>query len=132
MKGRFPEACDMCVCHKDKPEESVCCGCLDYGCPCGTTEVEELEGRVQCKACNCNCGQHYDSKSKLIECKTCYCEEHNLCECDTGCCQCGNCFPSTARVSLENGKVKTMSELNVGDRVQTGKSTENSSLYCLI
>ena len=30
------------------------------------------------------------------------------------------CFPSTARVHLENGKVVTMSELQVGDRVQTG------------
>ena len=31
------------------------------------------------------------------------------------------CFPSTVRVSLENGKSVTMSELQVGDKVQTGK-----------
>ena len=30
------------------------------------------------------------------------------------------CFPSIARVNLENGKVVTMSELKTGDRVQTG------------
>ena len=30
------------------------------------------------------------------------------------------CFPSTARVSLENGKSVIMSELQVGDRAQTG------------
>ena len=32
----------------------------------------------------------------------------------------GGCFPSTARVSLENGESVTMSELQAGDRVQTG------------
>ena len=31
-----------------------------------------------------------------------------------------NCFPSSARVLLENGKSVTMSELQIGDRVQTG------------
>ena len=33
---------------------------------------------------------------------------------------CCNCFPSTARVSLENGNLVTMSELQIGDRVQAG------------
>ena len=36
-------------------------------------------------------------------------------ECDTA-----NCFPSTAKVNLENGKSVRMSELQVGDKVQTG------------
>ena len=31
-----------------------------------------------------------------------------------------DCFPSTAKVTLENGKSIKMSELQVGDRVQTG------------
>ena len=35
------------------------------------------------------------------------------------CCRCW-CFPSTARVNLENGNLVTMSELQIGDRVQTG------------
>ena len=35
----------------------------------------------------------------------------------------GGCFPSSARLQLENGKSVTMSELQVGDQVQTG--TEN-------
>ena len=39
-------------------------------------------------------------------------------------CECGlndcSCFPSTATVNLENGKAVTMSELQVGDKVQTG------------
>ena len=30
---------------------------------------------------------------------------------------CPDCFPSTSKVSLENGKTITMSELQVGDKV---------------
>ena len=30
------------------------------------------------------------------------------------------CFPSTAKLSLGNGKTVAMSELQVGDRIQTG------------
>ena len=41
-----------------------------------------------------------------------------------------NCFPSTARVSLENGKSVTMSALYVGDKVKTGmKSVTLSKLH---
>ena len=40
------------------------------------------------------------------------------------CCKCQKkkkvCFPAAARVSLENGKHIKMSELQIGDRVQTG------------
>ena len=38
------------------------------------------------------------------------------------------CFPSSARVILENGKSVTMSELQIGDRVQTGKYMANDPL----
>ena len=41
------------------------------------------------------------------------------------CCKCKNhapkCFPAAARVSLENGKLVQMSELQIVDRVQTGE-----------
>ena len=33
----------------------------------------------------------------------------------------GGCFPSTAKVNLENGKSALMSELQIGDKVQAGK-----------
>ena len=33
----------------------------------------------------------------------------------------GGCFPSVARVQLEHGKSILMSELQTGDRVQTGR-----------
>ena len=40
-----------------------------------------------------------------------------------GCCECRDrtCFPSGARVSLENGASVSMTELKVGDKVQTGE-----------
>ena len=37
-----------------------------------------------------------------------------------GCCSCPPCFPSKSTVKLENGKTKQMSDLQIGDRVQTG------------
>ena len=48
-------------------------------------------------------------------------------------CHCGlndcECFPSTATVKLENGKTVTMSELQSGDKVETGmKSVTMSQL----
>ena len=33
-----------------------------------------------------------------------------------------SCFPSNANVKLENGKSITMSELQIGDQIQTGIS----------
>ena len=39
-----------------------------------------------------------------------------------------NCFPFSARVALESGKSVTMSELQIGDRVQTSKYT--GKLFC--
>ena len=32
-----------------------------------------------------------------------------------------NCFPSSARLMLESGKSVTMSELKIGDRIETGE-----------
>ena len=40
----------------------------------------------------------------------------------------GGCFPSTARATLENGKSVTMSELETGDKVQTGRNISFSLL----
>ena len=33
----------------------------------------------------------------------------------------GSCFPSTASISLENGELVTMSQLQLGNQVQTGR-----------
>ena len=33
----------------------------------------------------------------------------------------GGCFPSTSRIQLKNGKLLPMSELQIGDKIQTGK-----------
>ena len=34
----------------------------------------------------------------------------------------GGCFPATAKISLDNGRSVTMSELEIGDHVQIGKT----------
>ena len=45
------------------------------------------------------------------------------------CCACNPCFPAAARLSLESGETLPMSELEVGDKVQTGmKSVTMSEL----
>ena len=38
------------------------------------------------------------------------------------------CFPGNAKVKLENGKSVIMADLQIGDKVQTGK-IRNSTLY---
>ena len=54
-----------------------------------------------------------------------YCK--NMCWPDVfSCCDCvkretPRCFPSTSKVNLENGKSVPMSDLQLGDQVQTGK-----------
>ena len=62
------------------------------------------------------------SHSKCQVC--CTCEDCKKCNWGSGfadCCK--KCFPSTATVTLENGKQVEMSELKTGDKVQTGKTT---------
>ena len=44
------------------------------------------------------------------------------CAYGTYCCKkCDDCFPASARLSLENGDSVLMNELKVGDKVQTGE-----------
>ena len=44
----------------------------------------------------------------------------------------GNCFPSTAKVSLQGGASVTMSKLRVGDKVQTGNDVDSEGFYIRI
>ena len=77
-----------------------------------------VDGRFKCKP-NCYCGASFEHHGKYI------CP---LCECEKTCVNgftlkrecCGSCFPSSTRVTLENGQSETMSELHIGDKVQTG------------
>ena len=43
-----------------------------------------------------------------------------------------SCFPSMAKVKLKNGKTVTMSELEIGDRVQTGITIKMFQIYIII
>lgn len=88
--------------------------------------------------CGCKCGVTYDPQIKFLN--TVIRPERWYC---TPCCKCGliqltpysreicrfpcpprhlfpSCFPSTASVTLKNGKQIAMGELQVGDQVQTG------------
>ena len=61
-----------------------------------------------CNAGGCSwCDRYTDSGT----CRACCCNGD------------GSCFPAVSKVYLENGKSVTMSELQIGDRVQTGIST---------
>ena len=65
----------------------------------------------------------------------------------TSCCECppppppppppsgkknnNGCFPGTAQVILETGKSATMSELQIGDKVQTGMKHRFSYIFLI-
>ena len=104
----------------------------ECGCECGW--VLEKDDKVVCTLCECDCGTCYatDGGGKF---KCCI---DDLCDCPCGecgvgthaavavpvgapeyCCEC--CFPGTGTVNLESGKSVKMSELKIGDRVQTGE-----------
>ena len=74
-------------------------------CPQDPCVHERCEAAYTCKVDRCCWDKEYNKECCLPD-DDCY---------DPG------CFPSMARVSLENGKSATMSELRVGDKVQTGK-----------
>ena len=57
-------------------------------------------------------------------------QNRNGVNCQGCCCNGdGSCFPATSKVDLENGKSVAMSELQIGDKVQTGI---NTPLLCLV
>ena len=101
-----------------------------YGC-CKSDEKEECEcGRCRvpfknhpdeefcCPICDCSCGIQPKAAS-LASYANARPEDYECSPCDHK----GNynCFPATASVTLRGGKRIMMSELRVGDRVQTGK-----------
>ena len=55
-------------------------------------------------------------KGWLLKRGCCWDAEYND-ECDKS----ESCFPSSAKVPLEDGKLVSMAELHVGDRLKTGK-----------
>ena len=66
-----------------------------------------------------------DTECKIIYGEqACACGPANCCDGKNGGC---GCFPSAAKVSLENGKSLVMSELQVGDRVQAGMESVAAS-----
>ena len=112
--------CSLCVCRKfyqpyvaGSYEPSwtsrACCDKCVRNCPCGESHTGNKEYDqhiiVGCTPCGCPCTveRKYVGNGQF-ECGSCG----------------STCFPGTARLTLENGKAVSMSELQVGDRVQTG------------
>ena len=72
----------------------------------------------------CACGRCGDS-----DCYRCDASTNDEC-CD--CTVVPKCFPTAAKVRLENGKMVKMSELQTGDRVQTNRHWSNNFKKCNI
>ena len=83
-------------------------------CHCGLCKHKHL---TKCCACNCECGQRYLWWPSQLTCKPCGCQR-GICTAFESAWCCG-CFPSTSTVTLEDGKLVTMAELQKGDKVQT-------------
>ena len=90
-------------------------------CPCKCNNV----------ACCCDC----ISDEKKQECANRGCksagtnDQGKTYEC-THCPDDGGCISGKSTVNLATGKVVTMSELQIGDKVQTGMAPENVTLVC--
>ena len=99
-----------CQCGYEKNSEKDVYEC-NLCCECG---ICRLKGKLFCCICGCECGHCYVPPSPAILLAPKGFGGY-------GCCPCAKCFPSLARVSLENGESVTMAELQVGDRVQAGE-----------
>ena len=126
--------CDTCPCGVNGQKNTVYhdhAYCYPCGCQCGNNLALKPLDAWSCKACGCKCGQCISPRN-VQSCCACGCKCGHWYEppsfadllSPTGwlgwrCSHC-KCFPSTASVSLQNGTLKTMAELEVGDRVQAG------------
>ena len=119
---RVPEAplgCCCCNCefggHCYSPNTNRYRCCPNCPCPCYDT----VQKKTRCCRCDCKCGYKFSKKflwnSGAPKCKKCKggFSVPIIGTVDT-------CFPATALVKLETGISIAMSELQVGDRVQTG------------
>ena len=126
---QFYNYCD-CVCdtNSNSPDNFECCTCLMETCYCPPEFPDPayavVGGIGTCAWCRgCRCGLVYSPSIKLHTCAACNCpcgtefDEHGWQWC-VACVR--RCFPASARLTLENGDSVTMSELQTGDRVQTG------------
>ena len=95
MKLEKRVSCDGCLRPSQCPGDFFC----DH-CPCGTSE--DGDGVCICAECPTTTPPPTTSPPPTPA--------------PSG----GGCFPSSAKVKLQNGKSVTMAELQVGDKVQTG------------
>ena len=117
------DPCD-CQClaeYQNHPYMRDCCNCMKTKCMCG---YAVRSGKLACKMCKeCLRCLVYSSRINYRVCKACGCRYYATFNCKGGSvCYQRPCFPDSARVTLENGQSAKMSELQIGDQVQTGMS----------
>ena len=110
-----------CNCWLAAEQKHGCCKCdqqPEEKCECGKcrTEIAKEHETFCCSRCDCSCGIR--PKSVGLSSLTNARGDYECTPCDPS--RKRNCFPATASVKLESGKQIKMSELQVGDRVQTG------------
>ena len=111
-----------CKCRSNYYQREDIYVCNPCGCKCGVCVRNTLR---HCCACNCKCDVCWEGPGLTDLRSSTGIAGASCCACNGGS---GGCFPSVASVSLENGKSVTMAELQVGDKVQTGRPM----LYCYI
>ena len=142
---KFQEAYNFynltCQCNRDFIDYKKLWYCHKCGCPCGQCFHPD-DNKFVCCPCNCACICYFEKEKEFRCCGCCKCGDctsrglsifvnHNGVH--TGCCECSSsssgCFPSTAQVILESGKSVAMSELQIGDKVQTGMKHKSVSYF---
>ena len=122
LKLQDNPGCGDCACNRTKGVQTneSCCTCIQ-NCRCTCSSRHGLVSH--CCPCSCPCHLGLIEDTGIQVCNPCGCL-HGVCQNETRdglkCCK---CFPGTARVTLERGESITMSELKIGDRVQTGRET---------
>ena len=114
-----PDHEDECKCSKDLFKSSWCCRP-----PCYNASDPLPRGPVNCPD---NCIASCDRINTYF---CCFCDGESTTSTTTSTTTTtkppppppakNKCFPSTARVTLKDGKTVTMSQLKIGDQVQTG------------
>ena len=111
-----PEGCCRCSCefggHCFSPNLGRYRCCPKCPCPCYDFENK----KTRCCRCDCKCGYSFRKQSwwgsSAPKCAKCRISDFSSIS--------STCFPTTALVKLETGISIAMSELQVGDKVQTG------------
>ena len=125
-----------CECFTFNVESQEICPPCDLDCQCGYIHLGGEN--LACAACGFQCGSCISTTGNSVCCTD------TVCACPCGACggsgyannaapagapsHCCSCrFPGSGTIKLESGKSVKMSELQIGDQVQTGKKSMKMS-----